>query len=131
LRERGAQVVADTTLVLEELRGDHCADRVAAQVLETGATAPVPVEAGDRVGAAGHKLSTQNIAIGHRTSIPRRHCCFRVRLSHKAILERPVGDSCRIVTPADRAFDNMGLMGGDPRRSALTAAMAIDLPPSR
>src|ERR671919_1452537 len=68
-------------------------------------------------------------ASGRRSSVRRGGGGPPGALSHKAILERPVGDSCRIVTPADRAFDNVGLMGGDPRRSALTAAMAIDVPP--
>src|SRR5919106_3077816 len=68
-------------------------------------------------------------ASGRRSSVRRGGGGPPGALSHKAILERPVGDSCRIVTPADRAFDNVGPMGGDPRRSALTAAMAIDLPP--
>jgi len=63
------QVVADTTLVLEERGRDHCANRVAPPVLRTGATAPVAVEAGEGVDATRLKLSTQHITIGHRTSI--------------------------------------------------------------
>jgi hypothetical protein len=60
-------------------------------------------------------------ASGRRSSVRRGGGGPPGALSHKAILERPVGDSCRIVTPADRAFDNVRPMGGDPRRSALTA----------
>jgi hypothetical protein len=69
LRHWSDQVVADTTLVLEERGRDHCANRVAPPVLRTGATAPVAVEAGEGVDATRLKLSTQHITIGHRTSI--------------------------------------------------------------
>ena len=43
---------------LEKLRGRHCADRVAAPVLGACVAAPVPVEAGDGVAAAGLELWT-------------------------------------------------------------------------
>jgi len=69
LRHGGDQVVADTTLVLEERGRDHRADRVAPAVLRTGTTAPVPVKAGEGVDATRLKLATEHITIGHRTSI--------------------------------------------------------------
>jgi hypothetical protein len=43
LRPRRAEVVADATLLLEELRGHHRADRVTSAVFGTGAAAPVAV----------------------------------------------------------------------------------------
>ena len=70
LGHRGAEVVADGTLVLEELGGHHGADGVAAAVVGTGSTASVPVEAGHGVHAAGLKLLPQDAAIVHEMSIP-------------------------------------------------------------
>lgn len=49
LRPRGAEVVAYAPLMLEELRGNHGADRVASQILSPGSTTSVPVEAGERL----------------------------------------------------------------------------------
>src|SRR5438270_10517413 len=72
LGHRRYQVVADSLLMLEELGRDHRTDRVAPLILGTGATAPVAVEAGEGVCSAWLELSTQHIAIGHRTSIARR-----------------------------------------------------------
>ena len=69
LRHRGDQVVADTTLVLEERGRDHRADRVAPPVLRTGTTAPVTVKAGEGGDATLLKLATKHITIGHHTSI--------------------------------------------------------------
>ena len=60
LRHRGDQVVADTTLVLEERGCDHRADRVAPLVLRTGTTAPVTVKAGEGIGPAGLELTAQH-----------------------------------------------------------------------
>src|SRR5207245_11696227 len=51
LRHRGDQVIADTTLVLEELGRDHRADRVAPPVLRTRTTTPVTVTTGEAVDA--------------------------------------------------------------------------------
>src|SRR2546421_9632314 len=68
LGHRRYQVVADSLLMLEELGRDHRADRVAPLILGAGATAPVAVEAGEGVCSAWLELSTQHIAIGHRTS---------------------------------------------------------------
>ena len=70
LGHRGAQVVADTALVLQELRGDDRADRVAAEVLRPGGAAPVPVEAGDRVAAARLQLPPSTL----RSPIPAVSC---------------------------------------------------------
>jgi hypothetical protein len=57
------QIVADPSLMLEELGGDHRADGVAAEVLRPGGAAPVTVEAGDRVGAARFEFSPQYVAL--------------------------------------------------------------------
>ena len=57
-------------LVLEEFGGDHGTDGVATQVLGTGGAAPVPVEAGERVGAARLQFAAQDVSIGHGCSIP-------------------------------------------------------------
>src|SRR6478735_1771767 len=64
LRHRRREVVADASLVVEELGGDHRADGVAAQVLRAGAAAPVAVEARDRVGPAGLELLPQDVELG-------------------------------------------------------------------
>jgi hypothetical protein len=92
VRHRGDQVIADTTLVLEERGRDHGADRVAPQVLRTGTTAPVTVKAGEGVDATRLKLATEHITIGHRTSIAwqTRQCRTRDALARRAIRERPV-----------------------------------------
>jgi hypothetical protein len=69
LEHRGAQIVADPLLVLEELRGYHRADGVAATVLGTGMAAAVTKETGDRVIAEGFQPATQHVAISHLRSI--------------------------------------------------------------
>ena len=58
----------------QELRRDHGADRVAAEVVGPGVAAPVAVEARQRVGAAGLERSSEDVAVGHARSIsePRR-----------------------------------------------------------
>ena len=50
------EVVADQALVLEELPGDHGADRVAPEILRTGRAAAVPVEAGQRIAPHSSRL---------------------------------------------------------------------------
>ena len=92
LRHWGDQVVADTTLVLEERGRDHRADRVAPPVLRTGTTAPVTVKAGEGVDAARLKLATEHIAIGHRTSIAWQtsRCRTPAARARRAVRERPV-----------------------------------------
>jgi hypothetical protein len=85
LRHRGDRVIADTTLVLEELGRDHSADRVAPQVLRTGTTAPVTVKTGEGVDAARLKFATEHITIGHRTSMAWQTCRTRsARVSSQA-----------------------------------------------
>src|SRR5438067_733560 len=69
LGDRGAEVVADPALVVEELGGHHGADRVTAPVLRPGVAAAVPVEAGDRVRAARLQLAAQHIPGAHGSSI--------------------------------------------------------------
>src|SRR5215468_6627937 len=71
-RHRGGEIVPDAALMLQELGGDHGADRVAAQILRAGAAAAVAVEAGEGVGAARLQLAAQDIALGHESSIPTR-----------------------------------------------------------
>jgi len=66
---RGAQIVADSLLVLEELRGYHRSDGVAPPVLGTGMAAAVTKETGDRVIAEGFQPATQHVAISHLRSI--------------------------------------------------------------
>ena len=56
-RQRGAQIVADALLMLEELRGYDGADRVTAAVLGAGAAAPVAIEAGERFSPARLELA--------------------------------------------------------------------------
>ncbi len=69
LRHRRDEVVADPLLVLEKFGGDHGADRVAAEVLRTGATAAVTEEAGHGVGATRREGSSQHVEFGHPSSI--------------------------------------------------------------
>jgi hypothetical protein len=69
LGPRRAEVVTDLTLVLEELRGHHRADRVTSTVLRARGAAPVPIEAGERVGPAELELCAEDVASGHRTSM--------------------------------------------------------------
>ena len=61
LRHWSAEIVADPTLVIEERSGDHRADRVAAPVLGSRPAAPVSIEAGERVCAAGLQLAAQHV----------------------------------------------------------------------
>ena len=56
------EVVAGPRAELEELRGDHRADRVHTGVLATGVAAAIPVEARHRVGAAALELTAQHVA---------------------------------------------------------------------
>jgi len=52
LGHRSGQVVADLTLVVEKFFGDDRADRVTSDVFRACGAIAVPVEAGERVGAA-------------------------------------------------------------------------------
>ena len=69
LRHGCDEVVADATLVFKERGRDHRADCVAPAILGAGAAAPVPIETGEGVDTTRLKLSSQHIAIGHRSSI--------------------------------------------------------------
>jgi hypothetical protein len=69
LGHRRGEVVADAALVLEELRGYHRADRVAAEVFRPGVAAPVTVEAGEGIGSAWLKLAAEHISLTHARSI--------------------------------------------------------------
>ena len=55
--------------MFEKLGGDHGTDRVASQVLRTGAAAPITEEAGDWVGAAGGERFAQDVEVDHVPSI--------------------------------------------------------------
>jgi hypothetical protein len=66
---RGAQIVADSRLVLEEFRGHHRADGVAPLILGTGMAAAVSKESGDRVIAACPQRATQHVEVFHGGSI--------------------------------------------------------------
>jgi len=70
LRHRGNQIVADAALVLKELSGHHGADRVASPVFRPGVTAPIPVEAGDRVRATRLQFTTHHITVTHTGKYP-------------------------------------------------------------
>src|SRR5205085_4419963 len=63
LGHRRAQIVADALLELEELRGDHRADRVATEVAGPGPTTAVAVEAGDRIESARLERPTKDVAL--------------------------------------------------------------------
>ena len=78
-RHRRREVVADRALVLEELRRDDGADRVAAEVLGAGAAAAVAVEASQRVGPAGLELASEDVAIRHARSMSEARCQQRTR----------------------------------------------------
>jgi hypothetical protein len=74
-RHRGTQIVADPSLVLEELGGDDSADRVAALILGSGAAASIPEETGHRIQAARLEIPAEDIALAHDASlltVPRR-----------------------------------------------------------
>ena len=63
LGPRRGQVVAEVLLHLQEVGRDDGADGVRAQVLGAGAAVPVPVEAGQRLGAARLQWAAQHVAL--------------------------------------------------------------------
>lgn len=69
LRSWCRQVVADAALVLQELRGDYRADRVAAHVLRARSAAAVAVEPGQRVGSAPSQGPSEHVEFGHTAII--------------------------------------------------------------
>lgn len=68
--DRGDEVVADRTLVLEELCGHHRADRVAAPIFGTGPAGAVSEEAREGIEAAGLEGPAEDVAL-HPSSIVR------------------------------------------------------------
>ena len=66
LRSRGAEVVADAPLVLEERLGHDRADRVAAPIFGAGVAAAVAIEPGERVVAAGLEFAAEHVPLAHR-----------------------------------------------------------------
>ena len=69
LGHRCGEVVADATLMVEKLLRHDRADRMTAPIFRSCLARTVPVEAGERVGAAGLEVAAQNVAICHQTSI--------------------------------------------------------------
>jgi hypothetical protein len=55
--------------MLKELGGHYRADRVATLVLPPGTAAPIPVEAGHRIGATRLQVTAKHIVIAHPCSI--------------------------------------------------------------
>ena len=64
LGHRRLQVVADGTLVEQEVLGHHGAHRMEPDVLLAARAAAVAVEAGQRLGAAGFDRTAENVALG-------------------------------------------------------------------
>lgn len=115
LRPRGAEVVAYAPLMLEELRGNHGADRVASQILSPGSTTSVPVEAGERLDTALLQLPTQHVAILHHSSIAPQPPL-------RSIVDERIG--CR------RTGRRQALAWPAPRRALGTVAAAHECTPS-
>ncbi len=69
LRHRSSEVVADRSLVLEELGGHHRADRVTPAITRIGAAGPVAKPSGDRIGSTRFEVASEDVAIGHTSSI--------------------------------------------------------------
>ncbi len=70
LRLGRAQVVANASLVRQELRRNHCADGMATPILGSRRTAPVSIETRDRISPARLQRTTQDVAITHPCSLP-------------------------------------------------------------
>ncbi|GAB2637317.1 hypothetical protein GCM10027088_11410 [Nocardia goodfellowii] len=51
--------------MFQEFGRDDGAHGVAAEILRSGATAAIPVEAGDRIGAALFERPSQHVSVGH------------------------------------------------------------------
>src|ERR1700734_4061211 len=69
LRHGSGEVVADATLVPEELSGHHRAEGVTPPVLGSGRAAAVTVEPCQRVTSTGLKLAAQHVPVAHPSSI--------------------------------------------------------------
>jgi hypothetical protein len=74
---RGAQIVADALLILEEFLADDGANRVAPEVGRPGAAAAVAVEARERIGAADGKRATEHVALHRPAVLPVSRRCYR------------------------------------------------------
>ena len=69
--------------VARELRGHRCADRMTSAVLGAGAAAPVAIEAGEGVEAAGFELLAHEYVVAPRPHIaPSRRLFFRSALPY-------------------------------------------------
>jgi catechol 2,3-dioxygenase-like lactoylglutathione lyase family enzyme len=120
LRNRRRQIVADAALVLKELSGHHGADRVASPVFGPGVTAPITVEAGDRVGATWLQLTTDHIAITHVGQYP------HIAAHPASRCPRPPGPAVRH-TPVTAGADGAGMRAGS-RRARLWAVQRAGRP---
>ncbi len=69
LRHWGAEVVADASLVIEELPGHHGAHSVAAAVLGAGLARSIPIEAGDGIDSARLQVGSKGIELAHGDSM--------------------------------------------------------------
>lgn len=65
LRSWSDEIVADIALMFEEVGCYHGTDSVATQIFRSGGTASIPVEAGERIGAARLKFTTQHVEFAH------------------------------------------------------------------
>src|SRR5699024_10557496 len=70
LRSRCGEVVADGTLVGEELLRHHRADSVQAGVVRADGAGAVAVVAGHRLGPARLQLAAEDVAFAHVQSMP-------------------------------------------------------------
>ena len=94
----GAEVVADSALVVEELSRHDRADRVAAEIVGPGPAAAVPEEPGQRLGPALLQRPAQHVALVHRGSIAagrrrRRPACEQWRRWESNPRPRSCGNS--------------------------------------
>ena len=103
---RGAQIVADSLLVLEEFKGHHRADSVAPLILGTGMAAAVSKESGDRVIAAWLQRATQHVAISHLRSISHHPRSGSVEVTSRAP-DRPLQP---VELPSRRAKPESGTL---------------------
>src|SRR4029077_13533873 len=93
LGHRGAPVVADAPLVVEEFLAHHRADGVTPHVFGPRGAAPVPVEAGKRVSSTWLELAAEHISVAHLSSID----------SAGLGPQDSAADQCPRVTPTSRA----------------------------
>ena|SRR3984885_839211 len=69
LRHRRHEIIADPSLVLEELSGNDGADGVTTKIFRPRRAAAVTIEARHRVGATHLQFTTKDVTVDHATSI--------------------------------------------------------------